>query len=195
MVSANTGYIAHPLGDVMRGTFSKPSGPDPNGAVRTVYNPEQAEKTEPASASESPKFSDELTKLLANAVGAAADQIKIQETTKASPDGKTNGSRQFIVTVDTEASGEFGPKLNGPLIRALEMTPDAGKFDYDPAALVKDRLEKMGVDTSGIKFEQWEDRISNIGGRRTFNYLRAYLPNGMKEDFSLEWTLYNPDIT
>lgn len=135
-----------------------------------------------------------LVDRIAKSVGAPAGQLTIEEET--SPKGaRSNGTRQFIVTVDPQQSTPATILMQGAQEQALPLAEDAAAFDYDAISMVKDRLAKNGIDPAAIQFEYWDDVINNVGGQRTFHYLSADLGNGTKENFSLEWTLYNPDIT
>ena len=136
----------------------------------------------------------ELRGKLAKVVGASASQVSVQEMPRQDS-GRTTGTRQYIVTVDPPGSGGPADAFGVNHELSLPLAEDAADFDYDAISMVKDRLGKMGINASGIKFEYWTDNINNIGGHRSFNYLSADLGNGVKENFSLEWTLYNPDVT
>lgn len=136
----------------------------------------------------------ELRNQLAKAVGASPGQVNVQEL-PSQDTGRTTGTRQYIVTVDAPGSGGPAESLGVNHTLMLPMAEDAAEFDYDAISMVKDRLNKMGINTSGIQFEYWDDHINNIGGNRTFRYLSADFGNGIKENFSLEWTLYNPNVT
>jgi len=155
--------------------------------------------TSPAStpAATSTTLSDgelELRARLAKVVGASAGQVSVKELT-GQDTGRSTGTRQYIVTVDPAGSGGPAEALGVNHTLSLPLAADAADFNYDAIAMVKDRLEKLGVPTNGIQFEYWDDVINNIGGHRTFHYISADLGNGVKENFSVEWTLYNPDIT
>jgi hypothetical protein len=187
MIQSSSGYIAIPFGDLMRGTFAKPAAPAAAA---------QAQETRgvPAPETAGAAFDGELRNQLAAAVGAAPESIQVQELTSAAG-GRSSPTRQFIVTVDAAPSGPFPVLMPGNNFRAIEMVPDAKDFNYDPIALTKDRLTKLGVDTSLFQFSRWDDVINNAGGSRTFHYMRVVLPNGMVSDHSVEWTLQNPNVT
>lgn len=136
----------------------------------------------------------ELRNKLAKVVGASASQVSVQELPRQDT-GRTTGTRQYIVTVDAPGSGGPAESIGVNHELSLPLAEDAEEFGYDAISMVQDRLSKMGISTAGIQFEYWNDDINNIGGHRTFHYLSADLGNGVKENFSLEWTLYNPDVT
>lgn len=135
-----------------------------------------------------------LVDRIAKAVGAPPEHLRIEE--RATQRGyHSNGTRQFIVTIDPEQNTPATILMPGSQERALPLAADAADFGYDAIAMVKDRLTKAGVDPSTIQFEYRDEVVNNVGGQRTFHLIRADLGNGIKEDFSLEWTLYNPDVT
>ena len=136
----------------------------------------------------------ELRNKLAKVVGASASQVSVKEL-PSQDTGRTAGTRQYIVTVDAPGSGGPAESIGVNHTLSLPLAEDAAEFGYDAISMVKDRLSKMGINSSGIQFEYWKDDINNIGGHRTFHYLSADLGNGIKENFSLEWTLYNPNVT
>ncbi|MCC6294297.1 MAG: hypothetical protein IT164_16730 [Bryobacterales bacterium] len=136
----------------------------------------------------------ELRNRLAKAVGAPSENVAVKELAGQNT-GRTSGTRQYIVTVDAPGSGGPAEAFGVNHERSLPLAADAEEFNYDAISMVKDRLDKMGIPSSNIDFEYWDDTINNVGGHRTFHYLSADLGNGVKENFSLEWTLYNPDIT
>jgi hypothetical protein len=136
----------------------------------------------------------ELRARLAKVVGASAGQVSVKELA-GQDTGRTSGTRQYIVTVDPAGSGGPAEAAGVNHTLSLPMAADAADFDYDAISMVKDRLNKMGIPTNGIQFDYWDDVINNVGGHRTFSYISADLGNGIKENFSLEWTLYNPDVT
>lgn len=136
----------------------------------------------------------ELRARLAKVVGASAGQVSVKELA-GQDTGRTSGTKQYIVTVDPAGSGGPAEALGVNHELSLPLAADAADFDYDAISMVKDRLEKLGIPTTGIQFEYWDDVINNVGGHRTFHYISADLGNGVKENFSVEWTLYNPDIT
>ena len=78
--------------------------------------------------------------------------------------------------------------------RLLAVATDAASFGYDPIAMIRDRLTKLGVDSGGITFERVTDDIETPGGNRTNQYVRATFGNGLKENFAVERVLQNPDI-
>jgi hypothetical protein len=135
-----------------------------------------------------------LVDRIAKAVGAPAEQLRIEER-PSERNYHSNGTRQFIVTIEPEQNTPATILMPGSQERVLPLAEDAADFNYDAIAMVKDRLIKAGVDPSTIQFEYRTDVVNNVGGQRTFHLIRADLGNGIKEDFSLEWTLYNPDIT
>jgi hypothetical protein len=191
MIQSSEGYIPIPLGDLMRGTFPN-NHPGVFGAKSSGREP--AKTGEPKPGAQNSEFDAELKQTLATAVGAAPESIQIQETTPATS-ARNSPTRQFIVTVEAPPSGPFPTLMPGNNFQALEVVPDAKDFNYDPIALTKDRLAKLGVDTSQFQFSRWDDVINNIGGSRTFHYMRVILPNGMISDHSVEWTLQNPNVT
>lgn len=135
-----------------------------------------------------------LVDRIAKAVGAPPEHLRIEE--RSGPRNyHSNGTRQFIVTIDPEQHTPATILMPGSQEHALPLAADAANFGYDAIEMVKDRLTKAGVDPSTIQFEYREEVVNNVGGQRTFHLIRADLGNGIKEDFSLEWTLYNPDIT
>lgn len=160
-------------------------------------SPAPSESVPPAKQPASAAVSDgelELRNRLAKAVGAPSENVAVKELAGQNT-GRTSGTRQYIVTVDAPGSGGPAEAFGVNHERALPLASDAGEFNYDAISMVKDRLDKMGIPSSNIEFEYWDDTINNVGGHRTFHYLSADLGNGVKENFSLEWTLYNPDIT
>jgi hypothetical protein len=188
MIDPNGGYIAIPLGDLMRGTFDK------SAAAGQAASQQKESKGTSEPHARGAAFDAELRKELASAVGSAPESISFQEVTPATG-GRSSPTRQFIVTIDAPPSGPFQPLMPGNNFRAIEMTPDAKDFNYDPIALTKDRLLKLGVDPALFQFSRWEDVINNVGGSRTFQYMRVILPNGMVSDHAVEWTLQNPNVT
>ncbi|MEP7364066.1 MAG: hypothetical protein ABI972_12490 [Acidobacteriota bacterium] len=136
----------------------------------------------------------ELRNKLAKVVGASSSQVSVKEL-PSQDTGRTTGTRQYIVTVDPPGSGGPAEAIGVNHELSLPLAEDAADFNYDAISMVKDRLDKMGINSSGIQFEYWNDDINNVGGHRTFHYLSADLGNGVKENFSLEWTLYNPNVT
>ena len=155
--------------------------------------PESAASTPPTAVAVS-DGEKELRNRLARVVGATPGQVTVTERSRQDT-GRTSGTRQYIVTVDAEGSGGPAEALGVNHERALPLAADAGEFNYDAISMVKDRLDKMGIPSANIDFEYWDDTINNVGGHRTFHYLSADLGNGVKENLSLAWTLYNPDIT
>lgn len=147
-----------------------------------------------ASTAASTDTEKDLRNKLAKIVGASANNVSIQEM-PSQDTGRTTGTRQYIVTVDPPGSGGPAESIGVNHTLSLPLAEDAADFDYDAISMVKDRLNKLGISSSGIQFEYWTDHINNIGGNRSFHYLSADLGNGIKENFSLEWTLYNPDVT
>jgi len=85
------------------------------------------------------------------------------------------------------------PPLSGT--RLLPVAPDAAQFNYDPIAMIRDRLTKLGVNPASIQFDQWTDAIQSPGGNRSNQYVRATFANGVTENFAVERVLQNPDIT
>jgi hypothetical protein len=65
----------------------------------------------------------------------------------------------------------------------------------DPIPRVQAELAKLGIDPSFVRFERWDDDIATIGGAHTNHLLRAHLPGGRYEDYSIEWTLRSPEVT
>jgi len=136
----------------------------------------------------------ELRERLARVVGASAGDVSVTEL-PSQDNGRSSGTRQYIVTVDAPGSGGPAESIGVNHVLSLPLAADAEDFNFDAISMVKDRLSKMGISSAGIEFEYWNDTINNVGGHRTFQYLSADLGNGVKENFSLEWTLYNPDVT
>jgi len=94
------------------------------------------------------------------------------------------------------------------ILRASDFAPDTMErlppipsnnlsvHDYeDPVPELVSILHSMGIDTSRMSFELYDDVVSNIGGNYTNHLIRTDIGNGMKEDFSVEWTLRNPRVT
>ncbi|MEZ5354671.1 MAG: hypothetical protein R2762_18715 [Bryobacteraceae bacterium] len=94
-----------------------------------------------------------------------------------------------------EAAAPVAPELDRlPPIPADRTGRRFTAFD-DPTPRVQAELAKMGMDPSQIRFERWDDDINTIGGNHTNHLLRAFLPNGRVEDYSIEWTLRSPQVT
>lgn len=160
---------------------------------RTAAPPASTSANDPSTTAAADTEQD-LRNKLAKIVGASANNVSIQEM-PSQDTGRTTGTRQYIVTVDPPGSGGPAESIGVNHTLSLPLAEDAADFDYDAISMVKDRLNKLGISSSGIQFEYWSDHINNVGGNRTFHYLSADLGNGIKENFSLEWTLYNPDVT
>jgi len=106
----------------------------------------------------------------------------------------------------------FGQVLNAAgkirILRASDFAPDTldrlptipsnnlSVHDYeDPVPELVSILHSMGIDTSQMTFELYDDVVSNIGGSYTNHLIRTDVGNGLKEDFSVEYTLRNPRVT
>jgi hypothetical protein len=76
----------------------------------------------------------------------------------------------------------------------IAVATDAQKFNYDPIAMIRDRLTKLGVNPAGMQFERWVDTINGPGGQRVNQYVRGTF-GGITENFAVERVLQNPDIT
>ena len=76
----------------------------------------------------------------------------------------------------------------------IAVATDAQKFNYDPIAMIRDRLTKLGVNPAGMQFERWVDTINGPGGQRVNQYVRGTF-GGFTENFAVERVLQNPDIT
>ncbi|MBM3734612.1 MAG: hypothetical protein FJW39_02400 [Acidobacteria bacterium] len=85
------------------------------------------------------------------------------------------------------------PDGNGYLIPLPSSTLSYRDYE-DPVPAVREELRKLGVDSTAIRFERYDDEINNPGGRYTNRLLRVEV-NGKSEDFSVELTLRNPRIT
>ena len=79
--------------------------------------------------------------------------------------------------------------------RYLPVAADAESLSFDPIAMIRDRLAKLGVGDAGITFERWTDNIVTPGGTRINQYVRGTFANGMTENYAVERVLQNPDIT
>ncbi|MFN7920399.1 MAG: hypothetical protein U0Q16_09895 [Bryobacteraceae bacterium] len=65
----------------------------------------------------------------------------------------------------------------------------------NPIPLVVAELNKLGIDSSQLKMELVDEHLVTWGGALTNHFIRTTFPSGIKEDFSLEWTLRNPKVT
>jgi hypothetical protein len=65
----------------------------------------------------------------------------------------------------------------------------------NPIPMVEARLRQLGVDPTGVRFSLWDEVVANLGGHYTNHYINVVLPNGHRENYSIEWTLRNPVVT
>ncbi|MBM3812675.1 MAG: hypothetical protein FJW20_13690 [Acidimicrobiia bacterium] len=206
------------LADVMRGTHTNGAA---GGGSGQAARPSQA--VDPAYGF-GDQLSQAISNSLAS-LGIPTGQLKVdvKEAAGQNP-GAGSMMRQFVVTVSPSTpsldSGQSSALANIPPglfvgesgklrpHRASDFAPDT--IDRLPAIpsnnlSVNDLenpvpelvsiLQGMGVDTSRMTFELYDDIVDNLGGRYTNHYIRTDLGNGIQQDYSVEWTLRNPKVT
>ncbi|MEZ5401996.1 MAG: hypothetical protein R2729_20150 [Bryobacteraceae bacterium] len=168
-----TPYIAEPLGQVMRRGLENQSGS--------------------ASTDEASGFASAL-----EAAGIAGNPAAVARQTRPDFAAVANSGQEAATAQQTPAAAQ----QDGGAVEVDRLPPipaDRSGQRYtaldDPTAAVQAELAKMGIDPSTIRFERWDDDIATIGGSHTNHLLRAYLPNGRYEDYSIEWTLRSPQVT
>jgi hypothetical protein len=89
--------------------------------------------------------------------------------------------------------------LNGPLpplsgTRLLPVAADAASFNYDPIAMIQDRISRFGYSDGGAVYSRVTDTVPTPIGNRIYPYVRATWPDGTAADFPVERVLQNPDV-
>jgi hypothetical protein len=137
----------------------------------------------------------------------AAATAVVDAAPSVSNPGKVTDKSGVVIQAGTIVDGlvSAGPLYNGiapmtgqPVMmtgtRFLEVVADAKDLGYDPIALIKDRLAKLGVNTKGIEFQRWNDAVHSLEGTRINDYVTANI-GGVKADFAVERVLTMPDVT